>query len=153
MVSLFKNLATSTSTSATVIAPKGCEIQLDIINEPKDELPKLPEPAWAKMSIGKTMFGKYAGYPYEETLISLNANEAKVYKWLLDTYEYKTGLSTLNTQNMTSSDKITLTRGYTGLRQRNLVKRVKKFTYLINPEARIHHKLFESLLELWDNTP
>jgi len=105
------------------------------------------------MSIGKSMFGKYAGYPYEETLISLNANEAKVYKWLLDSYEYKTGLSTLNTQAMNPSDKVTLTRGYTGLRNRNLVKRVKKFTYLINPKARIHHNLFEDLLNLWDNTP
>lgn len=153
MVSLFKNLATSTSTSATVIAPEGCEIQLDIINKPKDELPKLSEPAWAKMSIGKTMFGKYAGYPYEETLMSLTADESKFYLQLLNNYNYNTGLSVVETHNMTASEKNHLSLGYKGLRQRNLVKRIKKFTYLINPEARIHHKLFESLLELWNNTP
>ena len=151
MVTVFKNLATTQS--ATLVAPQDCDIHVDIIQQPKDELTKLPQPAWAKMSIGRSMYGMYAGYPYEETLISLNANEAKVYKWFLDNYNYTTGLCTLNTQNMTASDKVTLTRGYTGLRKRNLVKRVKKFTYLINPEARIHAKLFEELLELWCNTP
>lgn len=151
---MIPNLAQlATYKSSTIIAPKDRDVIISSIEEPKDELPKVPEPAWAKISIGKRRYGMYAGYPYEETLINLTSEESKAYKRILDAYDFDTGLSIINTQTMTHSEKTVFSRGFRDLHKRSLVKRVKKFTYLINPEARIHQKLFEPLLTLWCNTP
>lgn len=110
-------------------------------------------PAWTKMSVGKYMYGHRAGYPYEETLISLKADEAKTYKFILDNYDFDTGLSTVNTQHFTATEKVSLSNGYRGLYARNLVKRVRKFTYLINPDARWHKNMHDNLLKLWQSLP
>lgn len=151
MIPDLSSLATYKSTM--VVASADRDILISSIEESKDELPKVPEPAWAKISIGKRRWGMHAGYPYEETLISLSSEESKAYKRILDAYDFDTGLSIINTQTMTHSEKTVFSRGFKDLHKRSLVKRVKKFTYLINPEARIHQKLFESLLTLWCNTP
>ena len=151
MIPDLKRLATHQS--ATIVADPETDLLITTVKKPKDVLPRAIEPAWAKMSIGKSMFGAYPGYPYEESLMSLTADEVKFFTYMLDNYNYNTGLSTLNTQNMTASDKNHLSLGYKGVHQKQLVKRVKKFTYLINPEARIHHKLFEDLLKLWQSLP
>lgn len=151
MIPDLKDLATHQI--ATIIADRETDLLVTTVNKPKDELPKIPQPAWFKASIGKRMYGMYAGYPYEETLIDLNAEEAKAYKRILNGYQYESGLSIVDSSAFTASERTIFSRGLKDLKTRNLVKRVKKFTYLINPEARIHHKLFESLLELWNNTP
>lgn len=139
--------------SATFIADSDSDLVISSVWQDKDELPKYPQPAWIKASIGRRMFGMYAGYPYEETLISLKANESKFYSLLLSNYDYKTGFSVVNTKDMSASEKNSLSSGYLDLHKRNLVKRVKKFTYLINPEARLHPKLFDELLDLWKTIP
>lgn len=151
MIPNLKKLATHQI--ATIIADSETDLLVTTVNKAKDELPKVPQPAWFKASIGKRMFGMYAGYPYEEILMSLTADEVKFFTHMLDNYNYNTGLSILNTQSMSASEKNHLSLGYKGVHQKQLVKRVKKFTYLINPEARIHHKLFEDLLKLWQSLP
>lgn len=151
MIPTLKKLATHQI--ATIIADSDTDLLVTTVNKPKDELPKIPQPAWFKASIGKRMYGMYAGYPYEETLIDLNAEEAKAYKRILNGYQYESGLSIIDSSTFTASEKTIFSRGLKDLKARQLVKRVKKFTYLINPEARIHHKLFEDLLKLWQSLP
>ena len=64
------------------------------------------EPAWAKMSIGKTMFGNMVGYPYEETL-NVSQQQMKV------SFTYSCLITITTTQaclwlkhyNMTASEK------------------------------------------------
>lgn len=150
MVSLLKNLTSHQTVSIT--AHPGYDVVTSVVKLTPDIVPR-DSPAWTKMSVGKRMYGQKAGYPYEETLISLKADEAKMYKHILDNYDFETGLSTINTQNMTASEKVSLSNGYKGLHKRNLVKRVKKFTYLINPDARWHKNMYDNLLKLWQSLP
>lgn len=138
--------------ATTIIAQDGYDVVSSLVKQGKDRLPS-NEPSWVKISSGRSMYNMRAGYPYEQTLISLNANESKVFSVLLNNYDFKTGFSTLNTQNMTPSEKVLVSRGYQDLHKRDLVKRVKKFTYLINPDARIHKDLYESHLQIWQSLP
>lgn len=138
--------------ATTIIAQDGYDIVSSLVKQGKDRLPS-NEPSWVKISSGRSMYSMRAGYPYEQTLISLSADESKMYSALLNNYDFKTGLSTLSTQTMTPSEKVLISRGYQGLYKRNLVKRVKKSTYLINPDARIHKDLYEQHLTLWNSIP
>lgn len=138
--------------STTIIAEDGYDIVSSLVKQDRDKLPS-NEPSWVKISSGRSMYNMRAGYPYEQTLISLNAHESKVYSALLNNYDFKTGFSTLNSQEMTPTEKVMFSRGYQDLHKRDLVKRVKKFTYLINPDARIHKHLHTELLKLWQSLP
>lgn len=150
MITPFANLATYQAT--TIVARPDHDLVVSAVEHPKDEV-KPDTPFWVKTSAGISMYGLRAGYPYEETLMSMTANESKMYKLILDNYNFKTGLAVVDTKNLSASDKVALSRGYTELHKRNLVKRVKKFTYLINPDARIHSNLYVELLDLWSKTP
>ncbi len=147
MVSPLSNLATARSIN--IVAQEGQDVFVGTIKKPKD---KLSQPHWVKTSSGRSMFGMPAGYPYEEALIDLSANEAKMFKYILDYYDFKTGFSTVNTHNMTPTEKNVLSSGYKDLHKRGLVKRVKKFTYLINPDAKMHSN-YDDHVVLWNNTP
>ena len=138
--------------ATTIIAQDGYDVVSSLVKQGKDRLPS-NEPSWVKISSGRSMYNMRAGYPYEQTLISLNAHESKVYSALLNNYDFKTGFSTLNSQEMTPTEKVMFSRGYQDLHKRDLVKRVKKFTYLINPDARIHKHLHTELLKLWQSLP
>lgn len=89
-------------------------------------------------------------YPYEKVLLDLTANEVRMYKLILDAYDYKTGYSFVDTSNESQSVKTELSKGYKGLKSKGLVKRVKQQTYLINPCAKIHLELFDELYTAWN---
>lgn len=135
--------------AVTVVAQAGEDIYVSVIKKPVD---KLPQPHWVKTSSGRSMYGMQTGYPYEETLVSLTSNESKMYLSILKGYDFKSGLSTVNTQSLSASEKNVLSKGYTDLHKRGLVKRVKKFTYLINPNARIHSN-YDEHITLWESLP
>ena len=94
----------------------------------------------------------FKSYPYEETLLKLTANEAKLFGLILQGYNSNTGYSVVDLSSCTPSEKSELSRGYKALKQRDLVKRVKQKTYLINPTAKIHLNLFDELLAVWEAT-
>ena len=112
---------------------------------------KKPRPSW--VAIGNGMENRhFKSYPYEETLLKLTANEAKLFGLILQGYNSNTGYSVVDTAAFSPSEKNKLSLGYKGLRQRDLVKRTKQKTYLINPTAKIHLNLFDELLAVWEAT-
>ena len=118
----------------------------------KKTAPKKPRPSWS--AIGNGMQTRhFNSYPYEKTLLDLTANEAKLYKLVLDNYDCNTGYAIVDMSQCSASDKVSLSRGYKGLKQRDLLKRVRQQTYLINPTAKIHLNLFDALWDVWTNTP
>lgn len=92
----------------------------------------------------------YQAYPLLETLLELSKPEAWLFKILLDMYNDQTGLSIL-TVSFSGTDKVTASKAYKSLNQRDLVRRVKRQVYMINPCALItnqwkeHIKIWESL--------
>ena len=96
---------------------------------------------------------EFQSYPYEQTLIDLIADERRLFKLILDNYDYKTGYSTVDLSKSSRAEKVACSLGYKGLKKRELVKRVRQKTYLINPCAKIHFTFFEQLYEVWNNTP
>ena len=112
---------------------------------------KKPRPSWT--AIGNGMETRhFKSYPYEEALMQFTANENKMYRLILKNYDYTTGYSVVDLSSCTPSEKSELSRGYKALKQRDLVKRVKQKTYLINPTAKIHLNLFDELLAVWEAT-
>lgn len=118
----------------------------------KKNLAKKPRPSWT--SIGDGMQTRhFKSYPYEQTLLKLNANEAKFFSLTLKNYNSRTGYAIIDLSECTPSEKSKHSLGYKGLKQRELIKRVRPQTYLINPTAKIHLSLFDELWQVWNNTP
>lgn len=114
----------------------------------KDFKPKYNKQKVNPMPQGVSYIG--VDYPYENVLLDLTANETRLYKLILEAYNYKTGYSFVDTSGETQSVKTELSKGYKGLKSKGLVKRVKQQTYLINPCAKIHLELFDELYAVWN---
>lgn len=109
---------------------------------------KKPRPSYTTIGNGmKTRH--FQSFPYEKVLLDLTANEARMYKLILDAYDYKTGYSFVDVGSE-KSVKTELSKGYKCLKSKCLVKRVKQQTYLINPCAKIHLELFDELYTVWN---
>lgn len=110
---------------------------------------KAPRPSYSTIGNGmKTRH--FQSFPYEKVLLDLTANESRLYKLILDAYDYKTGYSVVDISQETQSVKTELSKGYKGLRGKSLVKRVRQKVYLINPCAKIHLELFDELYDVWN---
>ena len=91
----------------------------------------------------------YQAYPLLETLLELSKPEAWLFKILLDTYNDQTGLSIL-TVSFSGTDKVTASKAYKSLNQRDLVRRVKRQVYMINPCALITNQWKEQI-KIWES--
>ena len=146
-----ENTSIHLNESTSIVCEMGKQLTITVSDKP---LPKkrVPMPSWTAASDGvKTR--EFQSYPYEQTLIQLNANEARLFGLILTNYDRNTGYSIVDLSNRTSAEKVELSKGYKGLKKRELVKRVRQKTYLINPCAKIHFTFFEQLYEVWNNTP
>ena len=89
-------------------------------------------------------------YPLIETMLEFSKPEGWFFKVLLETHNEATGLSPI-TVSFSNTDRVTASRAYKLLNQRDLVRRVKRQVYMINPCALItnqwkeHIKVWESL--------
>mgnify|MGYP003404686305 FL=1 len=125
-----------------------CSIDEEIVISTKTKYKK-PRPSYTTIGNGmKTRH--FQSFPYEKVLLDLTANETRLYKLILEAYNYKTGYSFVDTSNESQSVKTELSKGYKGLKSKCLVKRVKQQTYLINPCAKIHLELFDELYTVWN---
>lgn len=135
---------------ASIVCEFGKRIIIQTEDTPKPQNKK-PRPSWT--AIGNGMETRhFKSYPYEETLLKLTANEAKLFSLILQGYNSNTGYSVVDTAAFSPSEKNKLSLGYKALKQRDLVKRTKQKTYLINPTAKIHLNLFDELLAVWEAT-
>jgi len=145
-----RNVTTIVSGEKTTIA---CAIGDELIVTTREKTPtkkRNPRPQW--ISIGTGMHtSKFTSYPYELTLLSLTANETRMFILIREAYSPDTGLSMVNLNGYTPSQKTELSKGYKGLKGRNLVKRVKQKVYMINPSAIVHLELFDELYDMWIN--
>ena len=132
-----------------------CEVGKRIILTTEDNKPpepRKPRPSYTTVGDGMTT-RNFKSYPYEKTLLALNTNEARLFDLILSGYDKNTGYSTVDMSACTPSEKTELGKGYKALKQRELVKRLKQKTYLINPCAKIHLTFYDALMEVWLATP
>ena len=143
-----RNVTTVVSGDRTTIA---CAIgdELVITTREKAKAQKRqPRPSW--LAIGTGMETRnFKSYPYEMTLLDLNANEAKMFMLIRQAYNTDTGLSGVSLSTYTPAQRTELSKGYKALEQRELVKRVKPKIYMINPLAIVNLNLFDELYEQW----
>lgn len=127
-----------------------CEVGKTLVITVEETKPvvRKKRPSW--VAIGDGMQTKhFKSYPYEETLLDLSTPESKMLKLVIQHYNIHTGYSVVDLSKHTASEKNVLSSGYIKLKQRELVRRVKKGVYMINPSARINLNLFDSLHEAW----
>ena len=100
--------------------------------------------------VGSGMKTRYfQSYPYEETLLDLSKPEAWLFKLMLKGWSRDTGYTTLDLSHLSKVEQDKASEAYGKLRERNLVRRVRKQLYLINPCAKIHLDNFEELNKMW----
>ena len=146
-----ENTSIHLNESTSIVCEMGKQLTVTVSDKP---LPKkrVPMPSWNATGDGvKTR--EFQSYPYEQTLVDLTANEARLFKLILTNYDRNTGYSIVDLSGFTHVERNKFSLGYSALKKRELVKRVRQKTYLINPCAKIHFTFFEQLYEVWNNTP
>lgn len=109
---------------------------------------KTPKPSWTAIGDGmKTRH--FQSYPYEETLLDLSKPEAWFYKLLLKAWTAEDGYSNISHIKFTATEKTVASNAYKKLKERDLVRKVRNKVYLINPCAKIHLSLFDTLYKVW----
>lgn len=99
--------------------------------------------------IGNGMKGQHGtAYPLLETMLEFSKPEAWLFSILLKTHSDKSGQSDISKLTFTKVDLNNLSKAYALLKQRDLVKRVKRQVYMINPSAIITDK-WEEHKEVW----
>ena len=147
----FLNTILQLDDKASIVCEMGKKLVITTEDSPTPQSKK-PRPSWT--AIGNGMQTRhFKSYPYEETLLKLTANEARMFGLILQCYNTNTGYAVLDMSTFTHAEKNKLSLGYKALKQRELVKRTKPCTYLINPTAKIHLSLFSELFEVWNTTP
>lgn len=91
-------------------------------------------------------------YPLLETMCDFSKSEGWFFKILLDTHNELSGVSDISKVTFTKSDLNVLSKAYTVLHQRDLVKRVRRQVYMINPSALITNN-WEAHKPIWDTLP
>lgn len=110
----------------------------------------VPKPLYRMVGNGMTN-GQGQAYPLLETMCDFNKAEAWFFKILLDTHSETTGLSDISKCTFTRTDLNVLSKAFKSLHQRNLVKRVRRQVYMINPSGLItnnwqnHNPVWQSL--------
>lgn len=129
-----------------------CELGKRLILTTEDITPikKKARPSWTAVGDGMQT-RHFKSYPYEMTLLSLTTPEAKLFKLVLEGYNSKTGYSLVDLSQASPSEKVSYSNAYKKLAERELVRRVKKQVYLINPCGKINLNLFDELLDVWNS--
>lgn len=147
----FLNTVLQLDDKASIVCEMGKKLVITTEDSPAPQSKK-PRPSWT--TIGNGMQTRhFKSYPYEETLLKLTANEARMFGLILQNFDSSTGYSVVDLTSCTPAEKSKLSLGYKALKQRDLVKRTKQKTYLINPTAKIHLSLFDELFAVWNATP
>ncbi|WP_288982016.1 hypothetical protein [uncultured Flavobacterium sp.] len=127
--------------------PKGVKLCISVEDPIKPKYTEKP----SFIMVGNGMSSKkYTSYPLLETLSVLNPKDGWFFNILLKAHNQKTGYSTL-TNPFTPSEKVAASKAYKTLNNIDLVRKVKRQVYMINPSAIItnqwkeHIKIWESL--------
>jgi hypothetical protein len=95
--------------------------------------------------------GKQMGIPLTEMYMDFNKAEQWFYKKLWQNLNYKTNQATVIQSELTKSESNALSAAYTSLKEKDLVKRVRKEVYMINPRAVIYPDTQQENIQIWDS--
>lgn len=95
--------------------------------------------------------GKQMGIPLTEMYMDFNKAEQWFYKRLWQNLNYKTNQATIIQSELTKSESNALSAAYTSLKAKDLVKRVRKEVYMINPRAVIYPDTQQENIKIWDS--
>ncbi len=110
-----------------------------------------PTPPFSR--IGNGMQGKQGtSYPLLQTMLEFTKPEAWFFSLLLKAHQEDTGLSDISNLNFSKTELNTLSKAYLSLHSRNLVKRIRRQVYMINPNAIITSN-WKDHNNLWNKTP
>lgn len=133
-----------------VVCELGKRLVLTCEDEPSKTKPKKLNVSFR--AIGNGMHTRdYQTFAYEQTLLQLTTPEQRLYSKILEGYDRNTGLSNVHLEGQTNTEKVVTSKAYAKLKERQLVRRVKKGQYLINPLAIIHFTLLDELIQLWES--
>jgi hypothetical protein len=95
--------------------------------------------------------GHLSSVPLIELMLEFNKEEQWFYKLLWERMDVISNECDLSKLEWTATDNNRKSRAYTSLKEKNLVKRIGKGVYMINPNAAIHPKGFELAKRKWDS--
>lgn len=95
--------------------------------------------------------GKTMGIALTEMYMDFNKAEQWFYKKLWKALDYKTNQATIIQSELTKVESNNLSAAYTSLRKKELVKRVRKEVYMINPHAVIYPDTQDENIKIWDS--
>ena len=111
-----------------------------------------PLPNYQMIGTGMTNKHGIDSFPLVDTALDLSKPEANLFKLIYAAYDRDTGLSFVESSDLTPSQRSKRSVIYMQLKERGLVKRVKQKTYMINPSALINASHYPKLKEQWDST-
>ena len=132
--------------SANITPQKGTRL---IVTQEADAPIEQKKPRPHYNIIGSGMKTRYfQSYPYEETLLDLSKPEAWFFRIIFKAWG-QDGYSDISHIKFTPTEKAVASAAFKKLKERDLVRRVKKQVYLINPCAKIRLDLFDDLFAVW----
>ena len=108
-----------------------------------------PQPPFKRLGDGK--MGKYGkAYPLIETMLEFSKPESWLFKILLKTHSETTGFSNISKVSLTKTEQVVMSKAYKLLNQRELVRKVKRQVYMVNPSGLITDNWKEHL-QVWES--
>ncbi len=95
--------------------------------------------------------GHLTAVPLLEMVLNFNKEEQWFFGLLWGKMDIITNECDLSDMECTVTDTNRKSRAYISLKEKNLVKRIRKGVYMINPLAAIHPKGFELAKRKWDS--
>lgn len=105
------------------------------------------------MMIGKPVKirGKTPGFPLVKAMLKFNKEEQWFFDLIFDCLNPETNQSDITHFEFNSTEVNKISRAYKPLKEMDLVKRVKKGIYMINPTAIVPPLTYEDAQEAWDS--
>lgn len=93
------------------------------------------------------------GYDLVAALLNFNSDMRWMFKLLMDGLNTENNCCDFNLLNLTHTQKVNCSLAYTALSKIDLVKRMRKGIYMINPKAIIPPTTYPEAQKLWDSKP
>lgn len=92
-----------------------------------------------------------SGISLLDLMLEFNKDQQRFFKLLLDCRNVETNCCDIRTRDISPTEVVKISRAYTALKELDLVKRVSKGTYMINPKALIPPMTYEQVQVVWDS--
>lgn len=91
------------------------------------------------------------GFNLMDAVLNFNKEEQWFFKLIHDAMDYETNLASLAAFEFNKTNQNRMSKAYQSLKEKNLVRRVKKGVFMINPEAIIYPANHDKNKERWDS--